>query len=334
MNKNNAKTVIKVLLTFVLLYLLSQKVKIEDIYLLLKNISLRYVVILLTINVIMVAISCFKWRIFLRATGTEIPVRTLMAYYYIGYFFNNLLPSSIGGDVARMYLLGKNIDDNTKSISTVFLERYTGVIALIALAIVAAVLNKRVAFQPAIMFPLSIMALVLIGSLIFFSFDGIKTWTYDLFDYNFLTSIKNKFDGFYQSVSYFRKQVKIIIYSMFHSFSFHIMTIINTLVSCWALDISPGIFDLAVTVPIILFVSMVPITIGSIGLWEGTFVFFFSQIGILPEDAVAVALVLRSVAILMGLLGGVFYLFRRRMLKHPPSPITESCAKNIPSRTD
>ena len=334
MNKNIVKTVIKVVLTFIFLYFISRKVKIEDLYLLLKSISLQYVVILLTINVIMVAISCLKWQIFLRATGTEIPVRTLMVYYYIGYFFNNLLPSSIGGDVARMYLLGKNMNDHTKSISTVFLERYTGVIALIALAIIAAALNERIAFQPAFMIPLSIMALVLIGSLIFFSYDGIKIWIYDLFDFKFLASIKSKFDGFYQAVSHFRNQWKIIGYSMLYSFAFHIMTIINTLATCWALNISPGLFDLAVTVPIILFVTMIPITIGSIGLWEGTFAFFFLQIGIPPADAVAVALILRAVSILMGLLGGIFYLFRRQMLKHPPAPIMESGTKSISSGTD
>lgn len=334
MKINNIKTVAKLVVTCLLLYLISRKVDIKDIFLDLSSISLLYVFLLLAINIVMVAISCFKWQIFLRATGAQIPVRFLMIYYYIGYFFNNLLPSTIGGDVARMYLLGKNLNDPTKSISTVFLERYTGVIALIALAIIAAALNKRIAFQPAFMIPLSIMALVMIGSLIFFSYDGIKIWIYDMFDFKFLASIKSKFDGFYQAVSQFRNQWKIIGYSMLYSFAFHVMTIINTLATCWAMNISPSLFDLAVTVPIILFVTMIPITIGSIGLWEGTFAFFFLQIGIPAADAVAVALILRAVSILMGLLGGIFYLFRRQMLKHPPAPINESITKGISSGTD
>jgi uncharacterized protein (TIRG00374 family) len=331
MNKNRIKTAIKFIITLMVLYFLIQKVRIQDIYILLKNISFRYVVILLTINVIMVAISCYKWQIFLRASGADIPVRTLMVYYYIGYFFNNLLPSSIGGDVARMYLLGKNMNDHTKSISTVFLERYTGVIALIALAIVAAALNKRIALQPAIIVPLSIMAVVMVGSLVFFSYDGIKIRIYKLFDYKFLSSVKNKFDGFYQSVYYFRKQWNIIGYSMFYSFLFHIMTIINTLASCWALNIFPDFYSLAVTVPIILFVTMIPITIGSIGLWEGAFAYFFVQIGIPAADGIAVALILRAIAIMMGLLGGLFYVFRRQMLKQSPSLETGSDIKHVPS---
>jgi glycosyltransferase 2 family protein len=334
MKKINTKIVAKLVITSLLVYLIISKVDIGVIFRDLSKISLLYVFLLLLINVVMVWISCVKWQLFLRATKTNIPIRILMVYYYIGYFFNNLLPSSIGGDVARMYLLGKNMDDHTKSVSTVFLERYTGVIALIALAIIAAALNERIAFQPAIMIPLSIMALVMIGSLIFFSYDGLKIWIYDLFDFKCLASIKSKFDGFYQTVSHFRSQWNIIGYSMLYSFAFHVMTIINTLATCWAINISPGLFDLAVTVPIILFVTMIPITIGSIGLWEGTFAFFFLQIGIPAADGVAVALVLRAVAILMGLLGGIFYLFRRRMLRHPPAPITESGTEGISSGTD
>jgi hypothetical protein len=64
------------------------------------------------------------------------------------------------------------------------------------------------------------------------------------------------------------------------------------------------------------------------------FAFFFLQIGIPAADAVAVALILRAVSILMGLGGGVFYLFRKQMLKHPPSSMADSCTKDIPSALD
>lgn len=330
MKNINAKTVAKLIVTFLFLYFITKKVNLGDIFLTLSNISLPYIFVLLSIHIIMVAISCLKWQIFLRARGANIPIRTLMVYYYIGYFFNNLLPSSIGGDVARMYLLGKNLNDHTKSISTVFLERYTGLIALIVLTIVAGSLNSRLAFRSAFVFPISVMGLILIGSLIFFGFERIKNWIFDLFNFDILSSIKKKFEGFYQSVHYFRNQWKILAYSMLYSFSFHVMTIINTLTCCWAINISPNVYDLAVTVPIILFLSMAPITIGSIGLWEGTFAFFFLQIGIPAKDGVAVALILRAVGIILGLFGGLFYLLRGKMLKHPPSPETEATTENIP----
>jgi hypothetical protein len=329
MKNINVKTIAKLIVTSLFLYLITKKVNIGDIFLTLSNVSLPYIFILLSIHIIMVAISCLKWQIFLRARGTDISIPTLMVYYYIGYFFNNLLPSSIGGDVARIYLLGKNLNDHTKSISTVFLERYTGLIALIVLTIVAGSLNSRLAFQSAIKFPIFVMSLILIGSLIFFSFERIKNLIFDLLNFDFLSSIKRKFDGFYQSVHYFRNQWKILAYSMIYSFIFHVMTIINTLASCWAINISPNVYDLAVTVPIILFVSMAPITIGSIGLWEGAFGFFLLQIGIPLENGIAVALILRAVSILLGLLGGVFYLLRGKLLKHPHSPETNATTADL-----
>ena len=330
----NTKFAAKVIVTLLFLYFITRKVKLGDIFIALSHISLPYIFLLLLISIIMIVISCLKWQLFLRARGTEISIWSLMVYYYIGYFFNNLLPSSVGGDVARMYLLGKNLNDNTKSISTVFLERYTGVIALIVLTIVAAVLNNRLASRPLFFFPICIMGLVLILSLMFFSIERIKNFIFDLLNFDFLLKIKNKFDGFYQSVHYFRNQWKILAYSMFYSFLFHLMTIINTIVCCWAIKISPNVYDLALTVPMILFVSTVPITVGSIGLWEGAFVFFFHQIGISSADAVTVALILRAKNIIMGLVGGLFYLLRGKMLKKMPSSGAGAIGENIPESAE
>jgi lipoprotein signal peptidase len=56
----------------------------------------------------------------------------------------------------------------------------------------------------------------------------------------------------------------------------------------------------------------------------------FVQIGIPPENAVAVALLLRAISIIMGLIGGLFYLLRDKMLMHPPSPEAEAAAENMP----
>jgi len=334
MKNINVKNVVKIIITLLFLYFITRKVKLGDIFIALSQISLFYIFLLLIISVIMNVISCLKWQIFLRARGTDISIWSLMVYYYIGYFFNNLLPGSVGGDVARMYLLGKNLSDNTKSISTVFLERYTGGIALIILTIVAALLNNRLASRSLFFFPISVMGLVLIGSLIFFSNERIKNFIFDPLNYKFLLKLKNKFDGFYQSIYYFRNQWKILAYSMFYSFLFHFMTIINTLVCCWAINISPNVFDLAVTVPMILFVSMIPITVGSIGLMEGAFVFFFLQIGISSADAVSVALILRAKAIIMGLVGGLFYLLRGKLVKSMPSSGPGAIPEDIPESAE
>ena len=52
--------------------------------------------------------------------------------YYIGLFFNNFLPGSVGGDLVRIVYLGK-ITDVSRATASVAVERLTSGVALIAI---------------------------------------------------------------------------------------------------------------------------------------------------------------------------------------------------------
>jgi glycosyltransferase 2 family protein len=53
------------------------------------------------------ALYVFKWQLVLRAMGTRLPFARLAEQYLVGIFFNNFLPTMIGGDAARVYYLGR-----------------------------------------------------------------------------------------------------------------------------------------------------------------------------------------------------------------------------------
>ena len=74
--------------------------------------------------------SVLKWQIFLQSLDLTHPFWRLYQYYIVGYFFNNFMPSSIGGDTVRFSLTanGKNY---SSSFVAVFMERFTGLIALL-----------------------------------------------------------------------------------------------------------------------------------------------------------------------------------------------------------
>jgi uncharacterized protein (TIRG00374 family) len=52
-------------------------------------------------------VYAYKWQLILGAMGIAVPFRRVLAQYLIAMFFNNLLPTAIGGDVARVYYLGQ-----------------------------------------------------------------------------------------------------------------------------------------------------------------------------------------------------------------------------------
>ena len=63
------------------------------------------VIILILISFVLVALSSFKWQLFLKANGQILSWLKLFKLYLVGYFANSFLPSFVGGDLWRSYLV-------------------------------------------------------------------------------------------------------------------------------------------------------------------------------------------------------------------------------------
>lgn len=86
--------------------------------------------------ILSMVVSVGKWRLVLEAQEIKISRYELWRAYWAGLFFNNFLPSSIGGDALRIFWVGKLTGDTAGSTSSVVVER---IIATAGLALVGLV---------------------------------------------------------------------------------------------------------------------------------------------------------------------------------------------------
>ena len=82
----------------------------------------------------------WRWRLLLTAAGVTVPFPTIVRQYFVGLFVNNFLPSSVGGDVAKVYYLGHAHGYRTVTASVV-VDRLLGVGLLALLAATSLWLN-------------------------------------------------------------------------------------------------------------------------------------------------------------------------------------------------
>jgi uncharacterized membrane protein YbhN (UPF0104 family) len=85
-------------------------------------------------------ISPWKWQWALRIHGLEFELPYLVRANGIGFFFNNFLPSAIGGDAYRIMSTWPAEGFRSRAISAVVIERVAGLLTLIAIGNVGAVL--------------------------------------------------------------------------------------------------------------------------------------------------------------------------------------------------
>ena len=78
-----------------------------------------------------------RWKILLDALAIRVPLSLLSRWYFIGAFFNTLLPTGFGGDVVRMMYLAQYSKQAPSAVGTVILDRFLGILVLLGLGVLA-----------------------------------------------------------------------------------------------------------------------------------------------------------------------------------------------------
>ncbi len=272
--------------------------------------SLPLVLAAFAFYVIGMLISVGRWRVTARFKKFDLPFADAVRFHLAGLFINNFLPSFLGGDAYRSYLLGREDKRYAAATSTVIFVRFVGLWATIALFLAFGFLSYGTVFsQP-------MFSLFGLGLGIFFVFDVLLTLFSDRAPVQRLFSIfPKKLQGFFREIGGYTDRN-----FLWESF----------LVSLAFSFVGVGLFNLALfsafgeSVPVIpylsvvfltSFVSSLPLSVNNIGLKEWAYYTFFPLIGISPEAALAVALLGRFLQMFASLFGArSFFKEKKRRL--------------------
>lgn len=282
----------------------------EELLSVLARLQFAYVIALVFLSAFLIWLSCIKWRLFIRAWGHDAPLLELMKIYTITYFYNVFAPSFLMGDLARSYHLGKHLENQKDAFVVTFLERVTGLLAMVLLGTIFVAFGAKATGGVEIAI-LAVAFLAILGAFVCFSeraflfctklalgiirFCGLKKLS---------AKLEHLFEEISKAVDIGRKNETLFFKAMFWSICFHFGTVINTYTAARAIGWSdPDFGGLCIVVPLVLLVAIAPITPSGIGIQEGAFLFFLQRIGATRPEALGVALVLRAKNLITALAG-------------------------------
>ena len=126
--------ILKVSISLALIVFLAKNVNFVEIIELLTSIKVNYIFAAILVLMVQILIANIRWMIVLNALNFSFLYAKLLQYFWIGIFFNQMLPSSIGGDAARIYYLKKTCGNTKQAVLGVFLDRFFGILSLSFLA--------------------------------------------------------------------------------------------------------------------------------------------------------------------------------------------------------
>ena len=254
-----------------------------------------------------------RWRLLLAAQKVPASTVYLVNSFAISIFFNNFLPSIVGGDLYRMYDSWRLGARRSVAVSVVLVDRVTGLFALLCYAFVASFYAAPlVARVPSLqwLLLLAVGAIAIAGWLIFAP-AGRRLESLLGNRHPLLRRPLGLLEKIVSSFALFSGRHDVLLRALGLSLLAHLTSIVVHMLLLNALGIQAPLHSMFIVVPLAFLLMMVPVSINGIGLREAVFVFLLSAFGVGAEQAIAFAWASFGLTLAQGVVGGVVFLLRR-----------------------
>lgn len=292
-------------------FLLIFKTSIKEIFYIVKEASLFWLILSFLLHATGLLISAYRWQILILAQGHAVPLGFLAKSYLVGTFFNNFLPTRFGGDIVRIWDGSRYAHSILKSSAIVLVERFTGIVVLFLFAFVASLFRLDLAQKvPVILVSLlvGLFGLILVA---FFFTPYTRRIISKIPEVKFLSRVRQKLLEFRDILLLYREKKGALAQAFFWAFLLQVNVIVHYYLIGKALHLDIPLLDYFVFIPIVLLILVIPVTIGGLGLREGSYVEIFKFYGISSDAAVSFGLIDWAFGFIIGIVGGIIYTVRK-----------------------
>ncbi|RIV32487.1 UPF0104 family protein [Flagellimonas lutimaris] len=276
-------TALKIIVSAVLIYFIFTKIEFKDVLQTLKKSDPLFLLLALLFFVLSKVLSAFRTNLYFHQIGAKISQLSNLKLYLLGMFYNLFLPGGIGGDAYKGYVIQKACQPGTKKVvSSLLLDRLSGMLLLFVYACVLAILSKNEFFQSfywliIVAIPLSVVAFWLVNKIFF-------TTTLPVF---------------WKSVGF--------------SALVQLAQLVSVLCILSSLSVSLDTIEYLFVFLVSSIVSVIPLTIGGIGSREVTFLYGAEWLGLDASTSIGISFTFFLITALTSLFG-VIYHFKKPKL--------------------
>jgi uncharacterized protein (TIRG00374 family) len=246
--------------------------------------------------------SAVRWRLLARPLGFQIPLRHFIRFYFVGMFFNLLLPTSVGGDVVRAWYLDGGSGRRLPAFLSVFVDRFSGLLVLLAVACVADILC-----------PITLPSWI--GASIWATAGSALLGLLSL-------PVLNRYVGAWErgrisrltlslsdSLTLLFGRVHLLLFTTALSLLVQLVSVVILWLVGRAIDAPVPASYYGIVVPMVTLLTLIPVSLNGMGVREGGMVLFLAPLGISSATALSLAFLWFSVYVAGSLLGAGVYLF-------------------------
>ena len=246
-------------------------------------------------------LAAWRWQLILISLGLRLKWWKCLRYFYVGLLLNQTLPASVGGDVARVWLLNRNGYALGTAIHSIILDRIFPILSLLSLILCTAYEWAALTGQTGIAEVFIVIALgflAILGMLI-------------LISNRIVHSVKSNWIGVLRRLL---MVIEFFLNNLRHSLppllvgilGFCFMSFLVSSIS-YFMNINLSFWTCLVIFPSVFLVMSLPISIAGWGIREGAMVIALGYIGISPNQSISLSIAF-GLVLLAGALPGLLCL--------------------------
>ncbi len=263
-------------------------------------------VAIMTLSVLPMAV---RWKWLLAAQRIPDRLGWLTRTYLVSYAVGQVLPTSLGGDAARIYDTARRHPGRTADVTAiVLLERALGGAATVLLGAAGfALALGRYDLGAYLWLEAAFVAGTVVLGLLFFARTARPLLASARAPLR-RVRLERPVRGFYDGVHHFRGHVRLLV----GVFAFTTAIQAVRILAIWAcarsagIELGPRVFY--VMGPLFLLVQLVPFTLNGLAIREAFFVSFLGTVGVGAEPAFAAGILFFAVTLVLAVPGGVILL--------------------------
>jgi uncharacterized membrane protein YbhN (UPF0104 family) len=307
---------IKILISAALLYFALRKANFSDLASRIDVASVGWIGMAIAVTFLQIFVGVLRWREVSAECGAPLATRQAMRFNVIGTFFNQTLPSAIGGDAVRLWLVARAGAGWRAATYSIFVDRAIGLIALAIIVVASLPWSYNLIGDPngrsALLFVDFAALAGGIGFLVLgrLHWPWLKRWwgTHHL---HACSVIANRV------ILSRERGPKVAALSLL----VHVLAVV--IAWCVVRSIAaPVLFgQIFQLIPPVMLITMVPISIAGWGLRETAMGLAFGYAGLMTNEGVNVSLLFGAVSFIVGAFGGLVWVFSAEKAAQGSAPM-------------
>ena len=292
------KNIIKLLITIAIFYFLFRNIDFVEFSKILLNSHGGWILVALIMQLTSTYLAAYRWFKISQLLVFKEKLSFYVQSYFKGTFFNQVLPSSIGGDAVRIIDLTRKGYEKKDAFYVVFVDRVVGLVGLLVLNLFATLLFFG-AFDE--QFSLLIIFIALGGILGFALLFQLHRLTFlaNIKILNLFVRLANRLNSLYASRALLLKHIGI-------SVIVHFFSVLTMYGLSLALSLELSFQTLLIAVPPVFLLTIVPISLAGWGVREGAMIGILMLVGA-DQTKVLVMSVLYGLLLIVSALPGSYF---------------------------